>query len=293
MTKSFAWRDLDDELSRWNDEGREAVMWLRDDDAVTVTPALDRLETLARRYQIEAAIATIPAFTDAALVARFRSSGSSAPAFVAMCHGWRHDNHARPEAPAEFGPDRRPLDIEADLKLARAAFERTLGISNPYFVPPFGQIAPPVRSALVQLGFSGLSNQNGRHLARLARLAARTEWLPPCPAPQPVWPSTLDAHVDPVDWSRKTARADEHSIAALIGELRLRRKGYKPVSAPIGLLGHHLVHDEAIWSSLERLVSRLRQATAVRFPPITGLMEAHRFRSAPPMTLTEPALAEH
>ena len=63
------WTDLTRELDRWADSGRPATFWWRDDDALTVTPALDRLLGLARDHQAPLALAVVPAGATAALAA--------------------------------------------------------------------------------------------------------------------------------------------------------------------------------------------------------------------------------
>ena len=41
---------------------------------------------------------------------------------------------------------------------------------------------------------------------------------------------------------------------------------------PLGILTHHLDHDEATWSFLERLLGRVGAHPAIRFVPITTLL---------------------
>jgi peptidoglycan/xylan/chitin deacetylase (PgdA/CDA1 family) len=274
MRPETTWLDLDQELKLWADAGLRAVFWLRDDDAVAVTPALLRLETLARQFEIDVGLAVIPAQLGLELTSQLTSGTSP---FQVMCHGWVHANHGKVGAPAEFGPERSLARMSADLEQARAVLVRTFGQVAPYFVPPFGQITAPLSAALPQLGFGGLSNQNSRLLARFARLAADTPRLPRNPMPREAWPARLDAHVDPIDWRRGTARDETAILSPLVGELRLRRKGYKATGAPIGLLGHHLVHDEAIWSVLARLIEHLRRHAGAVFPSIAALMDTYRF----------------
>ena len=48
------WRKRLDQLAA---EGRTLTLWLRDDDAVDATPALDRLLTLCARYSVPPTLA--------------------------------------------------------------------------------------------------------------------------------------------------------------------------------------------------------------------------------------------
>jgi hypothetical protein len=57
--KSAEWCDLVDELDRWEEAGRVAQLWWRDDDAVAPTPALDRLLDVAAGIPLS--LAVIPA----------------------------------------------------------------------------------------------------------------------------------------------------------------------------------------------------------------------------------------
>jgi len=60
----------------------------------------------------------------------------------------------------------------------------------------------------------------------------------------------FDAHIDPIDWrGSRSAVSKETIVNELINLLK--------TNAPIGLMTHHLVHDEAIWSLCSDLVTHL------------------------------------
>ena len=82
------------------------------------------------------------------------------------------------------------------------------------------------------------------------------------------------------DWGAATAKDDQAIATRLVGELRVRRLRYKPVAAPIGVLTHHLVHDEAIWSAVERLFERLKATSAIAFPRLADLTQRFGFKTA-------------
>ena len=69
MTSDPIWQPLVEELARWQRAGRKAELWLRDDDAVDPTPALDRLLDLTGEFAVPVTLAVIPALTDEKLVA--------------------------------------------------------------------------------------------------------------------------------------------------------------------------------------------------------------------------------
>ena len=54
------WKPLAEELDRWNAAGRRLALWLRDDDAVAPSPALDRLSRLAEDFGAPVLLAVIP-----------------------------------------------------------------------------------------------------------------------------------------------------------------------------------------------------------------------------------------
>ena len=67
-----------------------ADFWLRDDDAVEPTVALDRLLGLTGEFAVPVTLAVIPAFTGEALARRLEA----APHAAVAVHGWSHKNHA-------------------------------------------------------------------------------------------------------------------------------------------------------------------------------------------------------
>jgi hypothetical protein len=58
-------------------------------------------------------------------------------------------------------------------------------------------------------------------------------------------------------------------IAALID-----REGGEEREESVGLLTHHLVHDEAVWAFCEALLERLARSPQVRCPLVSDLFSA-------------------
>jgi hypothetical protein len=79
----------------------------------------------------------------------------------------------------------------------------------------------------------------------------------------------LDSHVDILRWKGQTRfRGDRRVLEALRRQLRLRRRS-GAFDEPIGLLSHHLVHDEAAWRFLAWFVRTSRRHFAWRgFPEL-------------------------
>ena len=217
------------------DRGRSVPFFWRDDDAVTATPALDRLIALAARHATPLLLAAIPNGLAPVLGLRLEEAGHVSVAI----HGLAHRNHAPPgEKPAEFGAH-RPLDaLRADaatgLRIARDRLPKASVL--PVFVPPWNRLAPDFAAALSDLGYRGLSAVPGPDVPGLRR---------------------LDATLDPIDWrgTRSLGNPDAllRDLAAAVAEGRT-----------VGLLTHHLVHDAAIWSFVEELIPVLVKHPAVQ-----------------------------
>jgi predicted glycosyltransferase len=239
-----SWAILDEALRRLADSGRTVRLWWRDDDAVTVTPELERLLALARRFDFPLGLAAVPAKAERALFERLARE----PRVRVLVHGLAHKNHAPPsEKKAEFGPH-RPIERLAEeaaeaLRRARAVFD---GCLLPVFVPPWNRIAAELVPMLPANGYRGLSGAGEASLAD--GLALRQ----------------VNTQVDPVDWQGgRGLRSREMILADVAGAIHDRIE--RDASRPIGLLTHHLVHDEPTWVFCEALLSRLARAPNLRF----------------------------
>src|SRR5262249_18790721 len=134
-----AWASLDEELSRWSDADGTVTMWWRDDDAATVTPALERLLQMRRTYDLGLARAVIAAHVSGAL----RASLAEEPACVTVLQrGYRHRNHAPAgEKKAELGPHRPAQVVIGELGTGMLAMEQHFGARFlPILVPPWNRI---------------------------------------------------------------------------------------------------------------------------------------------------------
>ncbi|MGQ3211887.1 MAG: polysaccharide deacetylase family protein [Shinella sp.] len=224
-----ATRSLQDEIARRADIGKPLSLWLRDDDAVEPTEALDHLLALTAAHAVPVLLAVIPALTGEALVGRLaRESHAS----VAV-HGWAHKSHASSgEKNQELGPHRPEEQVLAELGASLETLATLhAGRFVPMLVPPWNRIAPAVVAGLPGLGFEALS-----------------VFGPEKPAPLKV----LNTHVDIIDWrGTRGGRAGEAVIADLI-------RVSQSHEGPIGLLTHHLVHDSAAWD----LMAMIFEATA-------------------------------
>lgn len=236
---SIDWRPLDAELEHWG-EGAPLPLWWRDDDAVTTTPALDRLTRLADQVGMPIHLAVIPAGMDSRLATHLKAN---ADRLIPLVHGWEHANHAPETAKkAEFPANRSLESMAADIRSGHARLSEKLGFAPaPMFVPPWNRVAPDLPPLLPELGFSMISTYGPR--------ATTTA------APGLTWVNT---HADPIDWRGSRSAVDPttliHAVAAQLADCRA---GRADATEPYGLLTHHLVHDAAIWDLTEALMKRL------------------------------------
>ena len=262
-----AWQEVRQELAIWQASGQTVRIWFRDDDAIRVTPALRQLESLARKHGLQIGLAVIPGPAQTELVDYLHAHDSS---FHPMCHGWMHEIHQSIEF-GEFGAGRPQQALRVDAIRALKQFQRLFGNRYPIFVPPFGRLDDTFIPELMRIGFAGVSNKPTLRQVRLARLHASFPRLPQGVAWLTPPPGLLDAHIDPIDWKQSTALSEPHIARQLVGELRLRRKRYIRTDAPIGILTHHLVHDDAVWARLSTLMDILASSPAVAFQAASDL----------------------
>jgi len=225
--------------------GNPARLWLRDDDAIAPTAALDHLLSLTEAAHIPVTLAVIPADSGAALAQHLRA----APGVSVAVHGWSHSNHApASEKKQELGAHRPVAAVLAELS---RGFNHLAALHGDQFtralVPPWNRIAPQVVAGLPALGFKALS-----------------VFGPEAAAPLRV----INTHVDVIDWrGTRSGRAD----AVLMEEIaEAMLHGDKPV----GLLTHHLVQDAQVWGFLQRLFALTANHPGCRWvglPQLIGL----------------------
>ena len=248
------WSPLADALARARDSGYVPSFWWRDDDATRHTPALDRLLALSGRFDVPLAIAAVPARTEPSLAERLANECL----VTVLVHGHAHRNHAPPgEKKAEFGAHRHPGELEADAAEGLAAATAAGLPLVPVFVPPWNRAAADLVPTLPALGYRGVSAFKDR----AARLAA----------PGLV---QVNAHLDPVDWHGGGAMLDRSMLVAALARAVIdRTEGRADRGEAIGLLTHHLAHDEAVWAFCESFVEHVAHRYGMRFLPTRVLFD--------------------
>lgn len=232
-----AWKRVEQEIGRWHAAGQRPRLFLRDDDAVTITPELERLVGLVRHHGTPLLLASIPSMTDDALGMLVRDE----VLIVGAVHGWAHVSHAPVgEKPCELG-SHRPIETVLDeLRQGREKLIGLFGWVSDLLVPPWNRIEDEVLQHIGKAGFGGVSAHG---------------W-PERPLPA----RHVNAHVDIVHWSGGRVGRD---LAWIYDELasnlaEARRHGFRGV----GILTHHLAHDETAWNALETLMARMSEEGA-------------------------------
>lgn len=221
----LGWQALKAELAHWRRQGQRPRLWWRDDDAQTVSPALRRLLVHATRADVPLCLAVIPQGLHPALCAVV----APYERIAVLQHGFDHLNKGG-ASPSEFDPETSPQEVAAWLSEGwkmLSGFERRL----PVYVPPWNRLTPNVEAALALCGRPTVS-----------------AWS------QLSGPARVDAHVDLLRWRGSPRFAGrERVLARLTAHLHLRRR-LRAWHEPIGLLTHHLAHDEETWRFLDELL---------------------------------------
>jgi len=248
------WDRLAAELDAWKADGKTAEFWWRDDDAIDVTPALERLLALRDTLDLPLALAVIPAPASPELAAALKGQTG-----IDICqHGYAHISHRPAGAKkAELGTDRELWDIARELSDGRG---RMVDLFDAdwlnVMVPPWNRIDPAVTNLLPGLGFHGLTTFNAR-----AGADQNGELM------------IVNTHVDIIDWADSRGYlGDDAVLSAAIDHLAAKRRGSADPDEATGILTHHLAHDEACWDFIERF-----GLLTVEHPAVSWRAAAHLF----------------
>ncbi len=240
---------IEAEFDEWFRRGLAPCFWLRDDDAMQPSRALDRLIEMVRRYDVPLLLAVIPVDATAALAEQIVDE----PRVTPCVHGYAHRRHT-PDGtpPLELGGD-RPAD-EILLELARGR-ERLTGLFGDrlsrILVPPWNRLSNEVASRLHEVGFTALSTNSWHDDGSTL--------------PQ------LNTQIDIIDWGRDR---QGHTIEWAAGELLRRlRQARERGGFPLGILSHHLIHDAQAWDTLKWLLHYLRTERGFAFEAADDLVD--------------------
>ena len=221
------WSPLRAELAACRRDALDIPLWWRDDDAIDLTPALDRLDLLATQVCMSVHLAVIPAHATQALADHMHGTR-----LIPLVHGWAHTDHSGPnEKKNEFLTDRPDLvqDSGRGFERMTTLFGNAL---RPMFVPPWNRVQDGLVPALARQGFTALSTFGARQAIEAA------------PGIE-----LINTHIDPIWWKGTRDLVDpETLVAAAVAHLQARRRGEQDPTEPFGILTHHLVHTPAIWA---------------------------------------------
>lgn len=247
MSTDGVWQPLLDELDNWHRAGKVATFWLRDDDAVEPTAALERLLALTGNHAVPLTLAVIPAFTGEALAHRLASAGH----VEVTVHGWSHENFAPAgEKKQELGDHRPATDVLASLEKGFSKLRHLYGPRlMPVLVPPWNRIDPKLIPWLGETGFQALSVFG--------------------PEKDDLGIRSINTHVDVMDWHGTRGGRD---TAVLVAEMVDRLRAIEKGRGTLGLLTHHLVHDGAVWTFLEALFERTANHPGCRWTKLSEIL---------------------
>jgi len=143
----------------------------------------------------------------------------------------------------------RPLD-EICSELARgyaALAERHAPNFVPLLVPPWNRIEPVIVQALPELGFQGLSTFGATTSSSIAM---------------------VNTHVDVIDWRGTRGGRNANELAIELAKI------IESTQKTIGILTHHLVHDDAAWLFLQQLFSITSLHAGAQWVPVSHLLPA-------------------
>lgn len=242
---------VDAELDIWQGQGLRPRFWLRDDDATEADRRLDRLFELVRRFGVPLLLAVIPAHAGASLARRLAAE----PLVTPCVHGFAHRNHM-PEGARKMELGGRAVEHVLDeLRQGRQRLQELFPdrLSN-ILVPPWNRVTPEIAERLHECGFSAVSSSSWHETGTI---------LP-----------ELNTQVDVMDW---TGGGIGHRLEAVAAELRRRLEQARAHGgAPIGILSHHLVHDETAWATLESLIAYLKVERGLDFGTAESLVGEQR-----------------
>ncbi|TYC67151.1 polysaccharide deacetylase family protein [Stappia sp. BW2] len=241
-------QELTDHLDWFAERGRKVRFWWRDDDAVEPTPALERMLSLADSHNVDLAFAVIPKMATRALAERLAGE----PHALVLQHGWQHKNFQRKdlgEKAAELGSRRDPDELMAELKSGHDRLQELFGEKFvKAMVPPWNRIDPEISRRLPGLGLPGLSTFTWHNFPRAHQ---------------------LQSHIDILKW-KKQVRFIGWESARLRFDLQLTRRR-NTGTEPVGLLTHHLVHDDGCFEFLDVFLEIAAHHEGAEWPEVKSL----------------------
>src|SRR5262249_31062335 len=142
-------------------------------------------------------------------------------------HHWEYEVQEEKYACGEFGKGRELSRMMTDAHDGHVALDRLFGENGwqKVFVPPFHALSTDFKAVLPSLGYWGLSA--GIPLTTPINTVAEA-----------------NAEIDIMNWPKRAFHGAEAVEKMVVAQLQARREGMRSGEGPIGLLTHHLAHDE-------------------------------------------------
>lgn len=217
---------LNREVARWHDSGHRPRLWWRDDDAREPGDALERLLHTANGLPLS--LAVIPEGSTLALARRLARES----AVTVSQHGVAHTNSRASGDPAAEYPIGTTIPQVIGNILRGEQKLRNLGMDPRFYTPPWNRIDETLLEALRLGSYRTLSAWNDEQREQSVGL------------------SRLDVHVDLLRWKDGPRFRGASGVLSRMREQLAQRREAGEFTRPIGLLTHHLDHDEAAWRFL-------------------------------------------
>ena len=225
------------------------TFWWRDDDAIDATPELDKLLELSLQHEVPLSLAVIPKNATDALANKILQNSR----IVVLLHGYSHRNHSTDVAKtraSEFGDNRAIGESLNDLEMGLSRLDELFGESAlPILAPPWNRIGQKCATRISEVNLVGLSC-----FGKLRKLGESSH--------------NLDVHWDPIKWGNKPKFCGKEKAWKKLANELVRRKQN---NSPLGIMTHHLVHDEDTWVFLAELFEILSNHPGAVFPDIREL----------------------
>ncbi len=223
--------------------------WWRDDDAGRDHPNLEKLVELAATVQVPICLAVVPSWLDRQAIAAIGSFRDS----TVIQHGWAHRNNAYPgHKKIELGGTASIAAHQRLLLMGRDRLEAAFGDRfRQILAPPWNRIDAHHRRLAADLGYRAIST--------FSKITFNTINRPIC---------RIDTNIDAIDWHNNKRTKSASELASEAKALRLR--GFRT----IGLLTHHLEHDETAFGEIKRFIHKTSELVEAQWVTLGDLSEA-------------------
>lgn len=241
-----SWEDLKSELNSWQAEGKKILFWWRDDDAIEASHLLDQLLKISEQFQAPLSLAVIPELC--------HKPFDILETTAILQHGFSHQNNAGPdEKKCELHHSLINEDLTQRLEISKTKLEEYFPKAfYPCMTPPWNRMSPDLSPPLIKAGFKAISSYK-----------KQTYSDDIC---------HINTHIDIIDWSKQPREClnEDKIIQDILSFLQENRQ---KENAVMGLLTHHLVHDQKTWDFLETLLGFLRENSIIQFTEIKDLIK--------------------